>query len=157
MYSISHGEPGGTRTHDPKIKSLVLYQLSYGLLTTHTNDLRIRSVPTLSRNTCIRPGRRDTAGGTYQSLPHPAKMAGWPQCHPPLMPRPHTPVHRPPAHRGRPHATGPMRPAPPSLRYASVVIRRIVPVVLWPSCRPTSRTLPPQPRTRSAPTTCDTV
>ncbi len=25
------GEPGGTRTHDPKIKSLVLYQLSYGL------------------------------------------------------------------------------------------------------------------------------
>ena len=25
------GEPGGNRTHDPKIKSLVLYQLSYGL------------------------------------------------------------------------------------------------------------------------------
>jgi hypothetical protein len=25
------GEPGGIRTHDPKIKSLVLYQLSYGL------------------------------------------------------------------------------------------------------------------------------
>jgi hypothetical protein len=25
------GEPGGTRTHGPKIKSLVLYQLSYGL------------------------------------------------------------------------------------------------------------------------------
>ena len=25
------GEPGGTRTLDPKIKSLVLYQLSYGL------------------------------------------------------------------------------------------------------------------------------
>ena len=25
------GEPGGTRTHDPKIKSLVLYRLSYGL------------------------------------------------------------------------------------------------------------------------------
>ena len=25
------GEPGGTRTHDPKIKSLVLYHLSYGL------------------------------------------------------------------------------------------------------------------------------
>jgi hypothetical protein len=24
-------EPGGTRTHDPKIKSLVLYRLSYGL------------------------------------------------------------------------------------------------------------------------------
>ena len=26
-----HGEPGGTRTHDPMIKSHVLYQLSYGL------------------------------------------------------------------------------------------------------------------------------
>ena len=26
-----YGEPGGTRTHDPKIKSLVLYHLSYGL------------------------------------------------------------------------------------------------------------------------------
>jgi hypothetical protein len=25
------GEPGGIRTHGPKIKSLVLYQLSYGL------------------------------------------------------------------------------------------------------------------------------
>lgn len=25
------GEPGGTRTHDPMIKSHVLYQLSYGL------------------------------------------------------------------------------------------------------------------------------
>ena len=25
------GEPGGNRTHDPKIKSLVLYRLSYGL------------------------------------------------------------------------------------------------------------------------------
>jgi hypothetical protein len=25
------GEPGGTRTHGPKIKSLVLYHLSYGL------------------------------------------------------------------------------------------------------------------------------
>jgi hypothetical protein len=25
------GEPGGNRTHDPKIKSLVLYQLSYRL------------------------------------------------------------------------------------------------------------------------------
>ena len=29
--SINIGEPGGIRTHDPKIKSLVLYQLSYGL------------------------------------------------------------------------------------------------------------------------------
>ena len=28
---IQLGEPGGIRTHDPKIKSLVLYQLSYGL------------------------------------------------------------------------------------------------------------------------------
>ncbi len=27
------GEPGGNRTHDPKIKSLVLYQLSYRLAT----------------------------------------------------------------------------------------------------------------------------
>jgi hypothetical protein len=26
-----YGEPGGTRTHGPKIKSLVLYHLSYGL------------------------------------------------------------------------------------------------------------------------------
>lgn len=25
------GEPGGNRTHDPKIKSLVLYRLSYRL------------------------------------------------------------------------------------------------------------------------------
>jgi hypothetical protein len=29
--SQSYGEPGGIRTHDPKIKSLVLYQLSYRL------------------------------------------------------------------------------------------------------------------------------
>ena len=29
--SRAHGEPAGTRTQDPKIKSLVLYQLSYGL------------------------------------------------------------------------------------------------------------------------------
>ena len=28
---LSIGEPGGNRTHDPKIKSLVLYRLSYGL------------------------------------------------------------------------------------------------------------------------------
>src|SRR6185312_399873 len=28
----THGEPGGIRTHDPKIKSLVLYQLSYRLV-----------------------------------------------------------------------------------------------------------------------------
>ncbi|MDB5365011.1 MAG: hypothetical protein JWM77_938, partial [Rhodospirillales bacterium] len=25
------GDPGGTRTHDPMIKSHVLYQLSYGI------------------------------------------------------------------------------------------------------------------------------
>jgi hypothetical protein len=31
FFSVSCGEPGGIRTHDPKIKSLVLYQLSYGL------------------------------------------------------------------------------------------------------------------------------
>jgi hypothetical protein len=34
LFAISAayvGEPGGTRTHDPKIKSLVLYHLSYGL------------------------------------------------------------------------------------------------------------------------------
>ena len=31
LYGIMLGEPGGTRTHGPKIKSLVLYQLSYGL------------------------------------------------------------------------------------------------------------------------------
>jgi hypothetical protein len=29
--STRDGEPGGIRTHDPKIKSLVLYQLSYRL------------------------------------------------------------------------------------------------------------------------------
>ncbi len=29
---ISSGEPGGTRTRDPMIKSHVLYRLSYGLL-----------------------------------------------------------------------------------------------------------------------------
>jgi hypothetical protein len=28
---LKFNEPGGTRTHDPKIKSLVLYRLSYGL------------------------------------------------------------------------------------------------------------------------------
>ena len=28
------GEPGGIRTHDPMIKSHVLYRLSYGLATT---------------------------------------------------------------------------------------------------------------------------
>jgi hypothetical protein len=31
MDTAGHGEPGGTRTHDPMIKSHVLYQLSYGL------------------------------------------------------------------------------------------------------------------------------
>src|ERR1700752_3362877 len=32
MFSVSYfGEPGGTRTHGPKIKSLVLYHMSYGL------------------------------------------------------------------------------------------------------------------------------
>jgi hypothetical protein len=30
-YKALFGEPGGTRTHGPKIKSLVLYHLSYGL------------------------------------------------------------------------------------------------------------------------------
>jgi hypothetical protein len=29
--STEFGEPGGIRTHDPMIKSHVLYQLSYGL------------------------------------------------------------------------------------------------------------------------------
>lgn len=29
MISWGYGGPGGARTHDPKIKSLVLYQLSY--------------------------------------------------------------------------------------------------------------------------------
>jgi hypothetical protein len=33
------GEPGGIRTHDPMIKSHVLYRLSYGL-TCHINSLR---------------------------------------------------------------------------------------------------------------------
>ena len=31
------GEPGGTRTHGPKIKSLVLYHLSYGLTPSDTD------------------------------------------------------------------------------------------------------------------------
>jgi hypothetical protein len=31
QHAEIHGEPGGIRTHGPKIKSLVLYQLSYGL------------------------------------------------------------------------------------------------------------------------------
>ena len=31
IYQPITGEPGGNRTHDPKIKSLVLYRLSYGL------------------------------------------------------------------------------------------------------------------------------
>jgi hypothetical protein len=29
VISWGYGGPGGARTHDPKIKSLVLYQLSY--------------------------------------------------------------------------------------------------------------------------------
>ena len=40
---------------------------------------------------------------------------------------------------------------------AGAVMRRIVPVVLWPSRRSTSTTRPPQPCTRSPPTTCSTV
>ncbi len=28
----SQGDPGGTRTHDPLIKSQLLYQLSYGVI-----------------------------------------------------------------------------------------------------------------------------
>ena len=39
----------------------------------------------------------------------------------------------------------------------SVRLRRIVPVVLWPSARLTSTTRPPQPCTRSPPTTCSIV
>ena len=31
QFLMVDGEPGGNRTHDPKIKSLVLYQLSYRL------------------------------------------------------------------------------------------------------------------------------
>ena len=31
VFESMPGEPGGNRTHDPKIKSLVLYRLSYRL------------------------------------------------------------------------------------------------------------------------------
>jgi hypothetical protein len=44
---IYPGEPGGIRTHDPVIKSHVLYRLSYGLF--------------LSNNGC---SRRPREGGT---------------------------------------------------------------------------------------------
>jgi hypothetical protein len=41
---------------------------------------------------------------------------------------------------------------PATLRFRSVM-RRIVPVVLWPSSTSTNNTLPPHPITRSPPTT----
>ena len=44
------GEPAGTRTRDPKIKSLVLYQLSYG--PTHTAGL-----PAVRGLNAMRPAR----------------------------------------------------------------------------------------------------
>ena len=37
------GEPGGTRTRDPMIKSHVLYRLSYGLVRNEVDDGRARS------------------------------------------------------------------------------------------------------------------
>jgi hypothetical protein len=45
------GEPGGIRTHDPMIKSHVLYRLSYGLTLSH-QQLRqfIRSITVPSGN-----------------------------------------------------------------------------------------------------------
>jgi hypothetical protein len=44
------GEPGGTRTHGPKIKSLVLYHLSYGLFRIYIKYLR-QSLHPLRRTT----------------------------------------------------------------------------------------------------------
>jgi hypothetical protein len=41
VFSVCYdGEPGGIRTHDPMIKSHVLYRLSYGLTFCHINGLR---------------------------------------------------------------------------------------------------------------------
>jgi hypothetical protein len=41
---VLENDPGGTRTHDPRIKSAVLYQLSYGvsfhaIITTETSPV----------------------------------------------------------------------------------------------------------------------
>jgi hypothetical protein len=51
------GEPGGIRTHDPMIKSHVLYRLSYGLA--HNNGLRTlricRTISALSRQPASLP------------------------------------------------------------------------------------------------------
>ena len=56
------GEPGGNRTHDPKIKSLVLYRLSYRL------SQRLRRAWTAAGQPCpgsagaVRPSRRPRPG-----------------------------------------------------------------------------------------------
>ena len=56
-----YGEPGGTRTHDPKIKSLVLYHLSYGLAGTRRTAGRLerQAAPRVKRQRRIaaRPTR----------------------------------------------------------------------------------------------------
>jgi hypothetical protein len=40
FHWLKGGEPGGIRTHDPMIKSHVLYRLSYGPTSCHINALR---------------------------------------------------------------------------------------------------------------------
>ena len=40
---IFYGEPGADRTHDPRLKRALLYQLSYGL--TNSNNLPSFSLP----------------------------------------------------------------------------------------------------------------
>ncbi len=39
------GEPGGTRTHDPEIKSLLLYRLSYRLAASPVAECQRRAKP----------------------------------------------------------------------------------------------------------------
>ena len=96
------GEPGGNRTHDPKIKSLVLYRLSYGL--------------PLAFNAAQAP-----ASSAHLNLAADAKIArkprAWHRTHnarfPRRPPRPHRVEPRPPAVL-RQQADDGSAPAPPS-------------------------------------------
>ena len=44
-FNVLLGEPGGIRTHGPKIKSLVLYQLSYGLMKRYPRVTQAAGLP----------------------------------------------------------------------------------------------------------------
>ena len=51
LYGLNDGEPAGTRTQDPVIKSHVLYRLSYALAGQGDTEIR-RALPALRAFLC---------------------------------------------------------------------------------------------------------